>query len=80
MGGAVVSNHLSYLDILLYSSTRPFVMVAKTEVRGWPLLGWLTAQAGTVYVERGGGPKTYAGVNAAMEEAYSERIAGAVLS
>jgi 1-acyl-sn-glycerol-3-phosphate acyltransferase len=68
--GAVVSNHLSYLDILLYSSVRPFVMVAKTEVRGWPLLGWLTAQAGTVYVERGGGPKTYPGVNAAMAEAY----------
>jgi 1-acyl-sn-glycerol-3-phosphate acyltransferase len=69
-GGAVVSNHLSYLDILLYSSVRPFVMVAKTEVRGWPLLGWLTAQAGTVYVERGGGPKTHPGVNAAMAEAY----------
>jgi 1-acyl-sn-glycerol-3-phosphate acyltransferase len=66
----VVSNHLSYLDILLYSSVQPFVMVAKTEVRGWPLLGWLTAQAGTVYVERGGGPKTYPGVNAAMAEAY----------
>jgi 1-acyl-sn-glycerol-3-phosphate acyltransferase len=70
VGGAVVSNHLSYLDILLYSSVQPFVMVAKTEVRGWPLLGWLTAQAGTVYVERGGGPKTYRGVNAAMAEAY----------
>jgi lyso-ornithine lipid O-acyltransferase len=69
-GGAVVSNHLSYLDILLYSSVQPFVMVAKTEVRGWPLLGWLTAQAGTVYVERGGGPKTYPTVNAAMAEAY----------
>jgi 1-acyl-sn-glycerol-3-phosphate acyltransferase len=69
-GGAVVSNHLSYLDILLYSSVQPFVMVAKTEVRGWPLLGWLTAQAGTVYVQRGGGPKTYRGVNAAMAEAY----------
>jgi 1-acyl-sn-glycerol-3-phosphate acyltransferase len=69
-GGAVVSNHLSYLDILLYSSVQPFVMVAKTEVRGWPLLGWLTAQAGTVYVERGGGPRTYPGVNAAMAEAY----------
>jgi lyso-ornithine lipid O-acyltransferase len=69
-GGAVVSNHLSYLDILLYSSVQPFVMVAKTEVRGWPLLGWLTAQAGTVYVERGGGPKTYSAVNAAMAEAY----------
>jgi 1-acyl-sn-glycerol-3-phosphate acyltransferase len=69
-GGAVVSNHLSYLDILLYSSVQPFVMVAKTEVRGWTLLGWLTAQAGTVYVERGGGPKTYPAVNAAMAEAY----------
>ena len=68
--GAVVSNHLSYLDILLYSSVQPFVMVAKTEVRGWPLLGWLTAQAGTVYVQRGGGPKTYPAVNAAMAEAY----------
>ena len=68
--GAVVSNHLSNLDILLYSSVQPFVMVAKTEVRGWPLLGWLTAQAGTVYVERGGGAKTYPAVNAAMAEAY----------
>jgi 1-acyl-sn-glycerol-3-phosphate acyltransferase len=69
-GGTVVSNHLSYLDILLYSAVQPFVMVAKTEVRGWPLLGWLTAQAGTVYVKRGGGPPTYPAVNAAMAEAY----------
>lgn len=68
--GAVVSNHLSYLDILLFSAAHPFVMVAKTEVRGWPLMGWLTWQAGTVYVERGGGPRTYLGVNAAMAEAY----------
>jgi 1-acyl-sn-glycerol-3-phosphate acyltransferase len=68
--GVVVSNHLSYLDILLYSSIRPFVMVAKREVRSWPLLGWLTAQAGTVYVERGGAPSTYPAVNRAMAEAY----------
>jgi len=74
LGGAVVSNHLSYLDILLYSAVHPFVMVAKTEVRGWPLLGWITAQAGTVYVERGGGPKTYPAVNAAMAEAYQSRL------
>jgi 1-acyl-sn-glycerol-3-phosphate acyltransferase len=70
LDGAVVSNHLSYLDILMYSSVRPFVMVAKTEVRGWPLFGWITSRAGTVYVERGGGPKTYPRVNAAMAEAY----------
>ncbi len=68
--GALVSNHLSYLDILLYSSIRPFVMVSKSEVKGWPLLGRLTAQAGTVYVDRDGGPATYPAVNSAMAEAY----------
>lgn len=68
--GAVVSNHLSYLDILVYASVRPFVMVAKSEVKGWPLLGWITARTGTVYVQRGGGPSTYSAVNAAMAAAY----------
>jgi len=68
--GAVVSNHVSYLDILLYAAVRPLVMVAKSEVRGWPLIGWLTSRAGTVYVVRGGGPATYREVNRAMAEAY----------
>lgn len=69
--GAVVCNHLSYLDVLVLSAARPFVMVAKAEVRGWPLFGWLTAQAGTVYVTRGAPPATYAGVNEAMRQAYA---------
>ncbi|MBB5055704.1 1-acyl-sn-glycerol-3-phosphate acyltransferase [Granulicella aggregans] len=72
--GAVVSNHLSYLDILLYSATRPFIMVAKSEIKGWPLLGRLTAQAGTVYVDRGGGPPTYPAVNRAMAAAYQRGL------
>jgi 1-acyl-sn-glycerol-3-phosphate acyltransferase len=71
---AVVSNHLSYLDILLYSAARPFVMVSKSEVKRWPLLGRLTAQAGTVYVDRDGGPPTYPAVNAAMAEAYKSGL------
>lgn len=70
VSGAVVSNHLSYLDILVYGSVRPFVMVAKSEVKHWPLLGKITARAGTVYVKRGGGPSTYGAVNAAMAAAY----------
>jgi 1-acyl-sn-glycerol-3-phosphate acyltransferase len=72
--GAIVSNHLSYLDILLYSSIQPFVMVAKSEVRHWPGIGWLTKQAGTVYVVRGGDPSTYPEVNRAMAEAYRSGI------
>jgi 1-acyl-sn-glycerol-3-phosphate acyltransferase len=70
LDGAVVCNHLSYMDVLVMSAAQPFVMVAKSEVRSWPLFGWLTAQAGTVYVRRGGGPATYPAVNAAMAEAY----------
>ena len=73
-GLAVVSNHLSYLDILVYSAVRPSVMVSKCEVRAWPLLGWITAQAGTLYVERadveGGQNQTHAEVNAMMAEAF----------
>jgi 1-acyl-sn-glycerol-3-phosphate acyltransferase len=68
--GAVISNHLSYLDILVFAASRPFIMVAKSDVRGWPGLGWLTSKAGTVYVTRGGGPATYPAVNRAMAEAY----------
>lgn len=67
---AVVCNHLSYLDILLMGAAHPFMMVAKTEVRSWPLLGWMTTQSGTVYVQRGGHPATYPGVNAAMAHAF----------
>jgi 1-acyl-sn-glycerol-3-phosphate acyltransferase len=66
----VVSNHLSYLDVLVFGSLRPFVMVAKSEVRSWPLIGRLAASAGTVFVVRGGGPPTWPGVNARMAAAY----------
>jgi len=68
--GAVVCNHLSYLDILVFAAHRPFIMVAKSEVSEWPLIGWLTRQAGTVFVVRGGGPTTYPAVNQAMAEAF----------
>jgi 1-acyl-sn-glycerol-3-phosphate acyltransferase len=67
---AVVCNHLSYIDILLMSASRPFIGVAKKEVRSWPLLGWLIAQAGTVFVQRGAAPSTYPAVNAAMAYAF----------
>ncbi len=75
---AVVSNHMSYLDVLLYSAIRPFVMVSKTEVRGWPVIGWITSQAGTIYVQRADVKcgktqdqiQTHAEVNAQMAQAF----------
>ena len=50
--GLLVSNHLSYLDIVVLSSIRPCVFVAKRDVARWPLFGWLAHAAGTIFVDR----------------------------
>ncbi len=55
MDGAVITNHLSYLDIVVHGSLRPCVFVSAIETRKMPLIGWISMMAGTVYVERGGG-------------------------
>ena len=50
--GLIVSNHLSYLDILVFSAAMPCVFVAKKEVRSWPGVGWIATLAGTIYIDR----------------------------
>ncbi len=50
--GLLVSNHLSYLDVVVLSSIRPCVFVAKSDVAGWPLFGWLACAAGAIFVDR----------------------------
>ena len=50
--GLLVSNHLSYFDILVISSVTPAVFVSKAEVRRWPLFGWLASLGGTIFVQR----------------------------
>ncbi len=50
--GLLVCNHLSYLDIIVLSSIRPCIFVAKRDVAGWPLFGWLAHAAGTIFVDR----------------------------
>jgi 1-acyl-sn-glycerol-3-phosphate acyltransferase len=50
--GLVVSNHLSYLDILLFASVMPCVFVAKSDVRRWPVFGLLAHCGGTIFVKR----------------------------
>jgi 1-acyl-sn-glycerol-3-phosphate acyltransferase len=46
----VVANHLSYLDILVLGCIFPGRFVAKSEIAGWPVLGWLARAAGTIFV------------------------------
>lgn len=47
-----VSNHVSWLDIFVINKQRATSFVAKKEIRNWPVLGWLVAWAGTVFIDR----------------------------
>ena len=49
----VVANHVSWLDIFVIDALHPSRFVAKSEIRSWPVAGWLAAMAGTVFIARG---------------------------
>jgi 1-acyl-sn-glycerol-3-phosphate acyltransferase len=49
----IVANHVSWLDIFVINAAVPTRFVAKSEVRGWPLIGWLCVKADTLFIERG---------------------------
>jgi 1-acyl-sn-glycerol-3-phosphate acyltransferase len=48
----LVANHVSWLDVLAVLAVAPSRMVAKREIRSWPVVGLLAAAAGTVFVDR----------------------------
>jgi len=52
-GCALVSNHISWIDVFVLNAIAPCRFVAKSEVRRWPVIGALASRAGTLYVERG---------------------------
>lgn len=49
----IVSNHVSWLDIFVINALHPCRFVAKSDIRGWPLIGWLSDQVGTIFISRG---------------------------
>lgn len=49
----IVANHVSWLDIFVVNVFHPCRFVAKSEIRDWPLLGWLCAKSGTIFIARG---------------------------
>ncbi len=50
--GLVVSNHLSYLDVLILSAAMPCFFVAKMEIGGWPIFGKAARIGGTIFLDR----------------------------
>jgi 1-acyl-sn-glycerol-3-phosphate acyltransferase len=51
-GALLVSNHVSWLDILVMNAVHPTRFVSKSDVRAWPLLGWMVECGGTLFIER----------------------------
>lgn len=49
----IVSNHVSWLDIFVINALHPCRFVAKSDIRDWPLIGWLCEKAGTIFISRG---------------------------
>lgn len=52
-GSMLVANHISWLDIYAITAIQPAAFVSKAEVRDWPLIGWLAARTGTLFLQRG---------------------------
>ena len=56
-GQLIISNHISWLDIMAVNGAFPGRFVAKDDVAKWPVVGYLATQAQTVYVTRNKGTK-----------------------
>ena len=48
----LVTNHLSYLDIVMLSRTAGSVYVSRADVRQLPFLGFLAAMMNTIFIDR----------------------------
>ncbi|KAA9153889.1 1-acyl-sn-glycerol-3-phosphate acyltransferase [Amycolatopsis acidicola] len=51
-GALVVTNHVSWLDIVAVNALRPMRALAKKEIASWPVLGRLVAKGGSVFLDR----------------------------
>jgi 1-acyl-sn-glycerol-3-phosphate acyltransferase len=50
---AFVSNHISFLDIIVLNSIVPSNFIAKSEIKKWPIIGHLAGKTGTIFINRG---------------------------
>lgn len=48
----LISNHLSYVDIIVLASHLKCAFVAKSEVARWPILGLISASMNTIFIDR----------------------------
>jgi 1-acyl-sn-glycerol-3-phosphate acyltransferase len=49
----LVANHVSWLDIFVINAMEPCRFVAKSDIRDWPVLGYIARSVNTVFIARG---------------------------
>ncbi|MGX5735262.1 lysophospholipid acyltransferase family protein [Bosea thiooxidans] len=52
VGALIVANHVSWLDICVIGAEQRLCFVAKSEVAGWPVIGFLASLQRTLYIDR----------------------------
>ncbi len=64
-----VANHQNALDILVTSARlpRPFVYVARHELRAWPIVGWVLEKTACVFIDRSSARRAIETLRAAGE-------------
>lgn len=48
-----VANHISWSDIHALNSIIPLRFIAKSDIKSWPVFGYLVRKSNTIFVERG---------------------------
>ena len=54
-GTLFVANHVGWVDIMALHSQHMMGFIAKSEIRRWPVVGWVTTHAETIFLQRGNG-------------------------
>ncbi|MGA9670214.1 MAG: lysophospholipid acyltransferase family protein [Terracidiphilus sp.] len=71
--GLIVSNHLSYLEVLVFGAALPCYLVSKMEISRWPFFGPLARAGGTLFVDRSSRASAIQ-----VSEQIAERLKGTV--
>lgn len=67
----LTSNHVSWVDIFVIQALHPVRFVSKSEVRAWPVLGWLADRTGTLFLVRASRRQT-AEIGAQMQSVLAQ--------
>lgn len=67
LGGLVVANHVSWLDIFVINAAQPVAFVSHDGVRNWPLIGWLAQKTETIFMARGKHSAAHAAAHQVVE-------------